>query len=695
MPDAGPEPVRARFEPGPDPMPFGSVPWPDDLYLDPAGHVSVSDLPGSSRAREYLDALVLGLADLDGFGVRALVHFEFDGALDPASLPATAADTLTESSTVFLVDADTGSPDAFARVAVEAQLDADGRRVTLRPVRPLVPGRRYAAVVTNGVRSEDGRRVGPALRFAALRDPQVTLEDRYEREARDLHAPVLETLVGRGLPREDVVALAVFRVQSVATDLDDARALVHERDPITPTADAALAGAALDAVLGPADASAIGVRPGVSAPHSEIGWLVHGSFGAPSLLSAERARRGAFERTEANELRVKREASVPFSLVLPREAFETSALPVVIFLHGLERERSDGLAVANALAAAGYAVLMPDAPFHGSRIPEADTTHRFTGADGPDGFGDVAGDAVGASDEDAELAAFHPFLYRDALRQGVVELFALVRAIGEADWSELLGAVDPALVGVGLDAGRVGVVGIDMGAELGLMLASVEPAVDALAIAFVGGPTLDGWLWSPARAELVEAWATRVGRDASALADPSDPVRFWPEAGVWQTLVDRADPLAHAARLRGRPVSLLAWIARDDEVVHDRAVEALALELGAVLVGDTPRHEPDLDIVTLGAGATLSGNFAIGDDPVTRVLYALDPATHDTLVTESGTARYAHPVEVPFEPLDAPETVDNPLAPVLTQLVFYFESRRACVAPAEGAGCPASVLASE
>src|SRR5689334_19340551 len=79
MEDAGPPAVRARFELGDAPMAFGSVPWPDDAYLDADGRVSVRDLPSGSP--EYADAFERALGDLDGFGIRPVIYVRFDGEL--------------------------------------------------------------------------------------------------------------------------------------------------------------------------------------------------------------------------------------------------------------------------------------------------------------------------------------------------------------------------------------------------------------------------------------------------------------------------------------------------------------------------------------------------------------------------------------------------------------------------------------
>jgi hypothetical protein len=689
--DAGVEPVRALFQPSAGALPFGAVPWPDDLYLDERGRVSVTDIPAPASARGYVDQLATSLVDLDGFAVWPTVYVSFDGAIDPESLPRDANASLGKGASVFLLDADTGSPTAFDRVPIEARLDSAQERLVLRPTRPLVPARRYAAVVTRRVRAVDGSSVEGARRFVAVRSADVPLSDPIEREARERYAPVLETLAGQGVSRDDVAALAVFHVQGVATDLADLRALVAARPLVAPTVTHVHPSAALDAVLGVARPEAVGFVAGEGAPHQHVGWMVHGTYEVPGLLSAAVGLHGSFERNEAGELRVKQTSPAYFTLILPHTAPGT-ALPVAIFQHGLGRERSAGLAVANALVGAGYAVFLVDAPFHGLHVPGADIRNRFTGAAGPDGFGDLEGDFAGMRDLDGDLMPLHPFYYRDAARQGVVQLLSLVRVLREAKWSSLLEGADAQLEDVSFASERIAYVGVDLGAALGIMLATVEPSVGALALAFAGGPTLDEWMRSPARSDVFEDLVRRVGGDPARLDGDEDP-RWWPTLATWQALVDRADPIAHASRLRGAPVNVLAWMARDDEVVHNHATESLALAIGAELVGASPRHESSLATATLPPGRTLSGNVTVGDDAVTRVLYAWDPATHLTLQLERAEFGYAHPIERPFEKLSEPVAVSNPTAAALTQLVFFLESWRACVPATPMAACAAAVRA--
>jgi dienelactone hydrolase len=685
--DAEPPPVRAVFDPGRLPMPFGAVPWPDNAYLDEMARVRVRDIPSSSQDG-FGAMLAEAMADLDGFAVRPTIYFTFDGALDPGSLPQEAQATLEPDASVFLLDADTSSPEAFERIAVDVRYDAAEQRVALRPAffRALHPGRLYAAVVTRRVESEDGRAVDGAQRFLRIRDAQLALADPLDRAARVRYAPLLEALAAQGVAHQRVVALAVFRVQSLRDDLADARVLLRQTPPGPPTITDVFTAGDLDGVLGAAAAGTVGLDE--SAPHEHIGWMLHGRFESPNFLSSLPGGHGVFERNETGELRIKRTDDVPFSLLLPRGLASGGALPVVVVQHGRGSERSDSLALANALASSGYAVLAADAPFHGLRSAAGDTESRFTGAREPDGFGDAAGDFEGIADEDGELVALHPFYFRDVMQQGVADLLQLVFVVQQGDWSALQ-ELDPELEQLELDVERIGYVGLGLGADLGVMLASAEPEIAAMALAFAEGSTLDGWLQSPARGELIDALWARLAlgtRDA-------DDAAWLPDVDAWRALADRGNSAAHAPAVRRRPVNLFMPMARDDEVAHNSGTEALAHALGAVVVGGEPRYVTQLDDDQLRPGAALSANLAVEGGAVTRVLYVLDPATHGALTLARDRVRYEHPLSAPFIPLDSPGNVDNPIAESLMQVAFFFESYRACLDATPAALCAASVMA--
>jgi dienelactone hydrolase len=668
--------VHVRFEPGEgSTLRLGDTPWPDDLYLDRTGHIAAS---GSVERGANGDQARM-LSDLDGFGVSTPVYFYVDGAIDRMSLPTDEASSLDAQASAFLIDADTGSPDAFTKIPVVAQYQADAKRIALRPAdgHPLTPGRRYAAVITRRVKDTRGVALEPAAKFAAIRDPDLVLSDARLSAARAQYTPVLETLVKSGLPRSDISAMAVFHVQNVDQDLTDARRIVRAGKSPVLTITKVVELKELDAQLGKASGSA-GFDASGAAPHSNLYAMVHGTLPCPNLLSATQMTHGEFERDSSRQLRVKRTDAVEFTLFVPRTSLEA---PIVIYQHQRDGERSDALAIADELASRGLATLALDAPFQGQRAPTpasrkaVDWRNRFSGAETTDQFGDAPGDFLGFVGT-GPTNPWSPLQARDSMRQAVVELMVAMRAI-EDGGLEAATARNSALKERTFLATHVGFIGEDTGASIGAMLARIEPTLQAIVLVAPAGGMVTHWAWSARDQPLFETLATQLGYDTTALDRSGNDPAFWPDAAIYQTLFDRADPLAHVAALRRAAVNVLVLMAEDDEWVANRATEGYAAALGTTLVGTDPRYVVDLkrDV----GDEDSSGNYNAAGNWVTRSTYVYSPATHDFLQSRTDLQSYAHPPEPPFEQLTRSVTVQNPTAAAARQIGQYLQSFFACV----------------
>jgi hypothetical protein len=675
--------VHVRFNLGSaSAMTLGAIPWPDDLYLDKQARVALAGLPSELAGSEYGRALLAGLSDLDGFGVSSPVYFFLDGAIAPNSLPQTADDSTQERASVFLIDADTGSPAAFQRVRVELQWLPESRRLALRPAlgHPLTPGRRYAAVVTRRVKDLSGRAIEATPEFVAIRDTDTAPTDARALQARAEYTPVLETLSKAGITRDVVAGLAVFRVQVTTKDFDAARRIVRMGKPPVPSNLTAVVGpTALDSVLG----GPVAINAGAPA-HDNIDAMVHGTLPSPSFVSDSAGVHGVWQRDDAGQLQVKRVEDVPFTLFIPvSRTLVSASAPIVIYQHPRGRDRSDALSIANALAAHNVAVLAIDAPFQGLRAattdaaPSVDFRNRFTGKVGADHFGDVPGDFFGAEDSQGSLIPLHPFYARDAMRQGVVDLMTLVRFIEEGDFSLLTG-LDATLAGRRFGASRFGFIGEDLGAQLGVVLAPYELNLQALVLFAVGAGVAQEWWLAPADQALFDSVAGRFGRDPAAIDYQNDAPAFWPEFALFDTLTARAEPLAYAAALRRSPVNALLIMAKDDEVVSNLVTEALAVGIGAASVSGEPRYVGDLNTLQTAPGQVVDGNFAIGADRVTRVLQSYSPADHGLLRSRAGAQSYVHPPDPPFQ-RRAALSFANPTSAAMAQVVDYFDAFFQCV----------------
>jgi len=226
-----------------------------------------------------------------------------------------------------------------------------------------------------------------------------------------------------------------------------------------------------------------------------------------------------------------------------------------------------------------------------------------------------------------------------------------------------------------------------------MILASYEPSVGAVVMAFAGGMTIDGWIDSPRTSGTSDALLTRLGHAPDTIDFAKDDPLAWPDVDAWRTLSDRASALAHAPALQRLPRNFFLLMARDDESVHNRSSEALAYGLGAEIAGGDPNYVHELPVRSLESGETRSGNVQVEGDAITRLLYVLDPATHATLTLEHDQQTYLLPLARPFMPRQPPLAVDNPTSATLMQIAFYLESYRACHSATPHAVCSGVVQA--
>lgn len=673
--DSGAEPaVFAIFDPGPGPMPFGVIPYPDDLYLDESGHIALGEYPAEAGASSaYLTSLREGLATLDGFSGVGGIFIPFDGDLDAASLPQTPTETLGSESSVFLVDADPASTTPFARLPAQVRWLAAERMIVVRPIRPLTPGQPYAVVVNARVRSASGP-VRAAPVFAAIRDSETAPEDPTLAEAFTRYGPILDNIDGE---RSDVLAVSVFHVQNATSELEQVRAQVQEETPTIRIGEV-LTGEALDERLGqPITREAgLGIEGGVL--HSDIGWLVHGTISVPNFLNEAEGVHGRFERTDSGSIGAKRIDQAPFTLVLPSVLpVGSEAPPLVIFQHGVAGERSQLLGLANTLAAAGYASIAIDAPFHGLRArgDVVDMVNNFTGAAEPDGFGDLGGvgvvlDFVGALENEGEYPAFHPIYFRDALRQSAADLHSLVRAIRAGDWGEL-GERAPELESVFLADSRLAFVGNSLGGIIGSLFVATEPEIAAAALCVTGGYLTELVQDSVSFNLQLLAVLPLLNLDAADLDYENDEPLLRPGVALWQSLLDAGDAALYARLMRERSTHLLMTMVRDDETVPNRSTELLARAFGLPIVGGEARYA-ELPMGEL----PLRSNYDVGAESVTRGLYVYESGTHGSLLWREGTRRAMAPPEPPFVDVD-PVSVSNPVDGMQSQILALFESWRA------------------
>jgi hypothetical protein len=152
-----------------EPPAYGATPFPTDAVRESIDRLGpIAGLEG--LVGKHADLIAAHVAELDGFGVRPLVEFFVDGALDPASIPARTAE-LTDAA--GLVDVDPGSPERGRVVAMEWRYFPERGVLAGSPAsgEVLRGFTRYAAFATTQIRTTTGDAVrrAPDLSTAPTR----------------------------------------------------------------------------------------------------------------------------------------------------------------------------------------------------------------------------------------------------------------------------------------------------------------------------------------------------------------------------------------------------------------------------------------------------------------------------------------------------------------------------------------------
>src|SRR5262245_12806540 len=231
--------------------------------------------------------------------------------------------------------------------------------------------------------------------------------------------------------------------------------------------------------------------------------------------------------------------AIPLLVIIPNNVTKPAAgWPVIIFEHGITRDRSDAFALAPSFSAQGWVIVAVDQPLHGitsttSGLYQAaneqtfnlDLVNNTTGATGSDGVIDSTGTHF--------INLTYPLASRDNLRQAVVNLLALTRALPNLDLdADAVGDIDPT---------RMAFVGQSLGSIAGITYGAALPAavpVRSLALSVPGGGVAALLRDSPTFGPRINAGLQALGlipgtslyanyfRDVQNIVDAGDPLNF-------------------------------------------------------------------------------------------------------------------------------------------------------------------------
>ena len=555
----------ARFDPR-----AGVIPQTNDLLLA-GSQDGTLNIPTASITSPGQLALVNTLNTLDGFGLTAPMTAAFGNALDAASLQVGSSVHVYEVTKDAATQAITGVTRELG--AAEMLATASGSNsdtLALFPLKPLKESTSYLVVLTSAIKGTDGKAAASDSAYLLAKGAAPLTGDYAALEpVRQLVNNQEAVASSQGVSAASIVLSWSFTTQSVKPVLDalKSQAVV---EPVQMSATIGATNAFLP-VAGKADVR-IGTlqvpyyltAPGAANPTAPLTSFWNGAAG--SLL------------TRYNPAPVATSTqTIPVLMTVPNASSVAGATPpatgwpVVIFQHGITRNREDLLALADTLADAGFVGIAIDLPLHGvtnaadplnaantafvgdaERTFNLDVMNETTGAAGADGVIDSSGSHF------INLASL--LTSRDNIRQGVSDLLVLRKSLGN-------------ISGVALDTSKVGFVGHSLGGIVGTDYLAVETAPTPASLVATGGGIarlLDG---SPTFGPVIQSGLASAG----VIPGSADYATFM---GVAQTVVDAADPMVLGAQAAlNQPVHMIEVLG--DQVISNRVT-------GAPLSGTEP-----------------------------------------------------------------------------------------------------------
>lgn len=641
----------ARFDPDPsDPQ----LPFPTDVLFS-------GSLDGTLNIPSPDNAAEVAISALDGFSTVAPITTTFSAALDGDSLAGhvrifqVQTQPLSQGGAVIRIVAElkpgldyTLGPSPAASSDPDL---VDGATLQITPLRPLRPQTSYLVALTDGIRLVNGGKAVADSSYNLLKSSSPLVNQNGSSATAllsDTQAQALEplrqlvnqnerVLEGVGMPRSGVILSWTFTTQSIGVVLGTVRTLVQAAPVgailVDSGADSPVTGQAgfvgADVYVGTLNGLPYYLTPATGPQDSGP---VSTPWQAANTVAGER------NLTALNPLPAKvSDENIPLMLAIPKAPKPASGWPVAIFQHGITRNRSDMLAVADALANAGFAVVAIDLPLHGLTGNETDGSQAFfVGYDPATRTGERTFDldlTTGATPGSTPDGVTDPsgtwfinlsnlLVSRDNLRQGAADLMALVKALSTMDYDG--GGAD-------FDTTRLHLLGHSLGGIVGGVFLALEEGMGAATLSVPGGgiaKLLDGSvsLGSTIAAGLEQATGGLLKKGFQAYED------FLRAA---QSAVDSGDPLNYAqGAVTGRGLLMFQVIGGNtsppDQVIPN---DVLTGQPPAVAPGTLPGLGGSDPLVAV-MGLTQHSESASGAD--LRVVVRFTAGHHSSLLTPDG-----------------------------------------------------------
>lgn len=592
------------------------APFPNDIYFSGTADGTLN-IP-ASPANPALSAL----NELDGYSLNASIYADVTDSIADASL--------VYGATVFLIDTST-----FAVVPATVQTGdfANGEAtVEIIPAAPLEPATTYAAFLTSNIQSTTGEALGADETFASLQalyagglapgDAGVPAEIASLYGA--IH-PLLQLADGATIGAQNLAVAWSFKTQSIGASLSAIEASATAQDsgflPIPKNGVDYSQGVATTADLNAQLAGKADVYVGIiEVPYFHDSTNPLTGYWAPESTScqavvdavAELTAQPASTTSACPLPAVNSMLRIPVLLTVPNASSATAGAiaGVAIFEHGITRNRTDMLAIADAMADAGRAVISIDIPLHGLTdtgnslyaSPQNPLYQGAAQASGDATLVDGLTEATFNLDEDGEAGIDDSGSHfinltsllttRDNLRQTAANLIHLAKTIPTMDYNA---ALDSGASGTDFDGLPIGFVGQSLGAITGTTFLGINSDVSASMLSVPGGVLTQLLTNSNTFAPVINAGLQENG----VIAGTRSYEEFLRNA---QTVVDGGDPINYAAAANAGHAIVMHEViggagSLPDQVVPNSATEALATTMGLTAVGPGLYTGAEVDVL--------------------------------------------------------------------------------------------------
>ncbi len=560
----------------------GNLPYPNDVYFS-----------GSADGTLELDTddgspLGDAVATLDGFSTIAEILFPFSEALDATSLVGdqsvflfevtTDPDTREVTGVVGALVPDTDYALGLANFATAISgpeipqpiTTGDDSLLEIQLLRPLAEKSSYLVLVTDGVQGSNGSPATESSEYAEIRQTIQdggSFSDPRQEFLKELVASHLDAADAEGVGSDNVIASTSFTTLSVSDVMDAVNTAATPQ--ISVIVFTGLDTSVVNPALGAAEIYAGIVQvPYFLEKTDPLGgfWLC---LPTPGLC------------TGSNPMPFSTDPAAPLSIPVlitapgPKSAYVMAGgmkppggWPVVIYSHGITRNRSDMLAMADGFADSGWAVVAIDHPLHGitdtmdplylpdtERTFDLDLVNNADLSPGPDGMIDASGTHF--------INLSSPLTLRDNNRQASADLISLTASIPTMD-------IDGG--GADFDAAQIHVVGQSLGSALATVYLASNTDVGA-AVLSVPPARLTQWALTS------EAFAPRVIGGLEAAGIPYGTLLFNKFIRDVQNTVDAGDSLNFGAAASANHAVLLHEVVGDGAMVlPDQVVANLVTE---------------------------------------------------------------------------------------------------------------------